>query len=125
MRSAPPCSAATADSTESTHTSKVRPFRMRDNAIRNRAPVCYSYAAFGAGPLSGRRPQPSTAHVASSIPVVSNPLEHEERVRMRHRSVVAVALLAGCLAWAIPVASQEMSLTSQVIEQVLPNGLKV
>ena len=44
---------------------------------------------------------------------------------MRHRSVVAVALLAGCLAWAIPVASQEMSLTSQVIEQVLDNGLKV
>ncbi len=44
---------------------------------------------------------------------------------MRHRSVVAVALLAGCLAWAIPVASQEMSLSSQVIEQVLDNGLKV
>jgi len=44
---------------------------------------------------------------------------------MRHRSVVAVALLAGCLAWALPVASQEMSLTSQVIERVLPNGLKV
>jgi len=44
---------------------------------------------------------------------------------MRHRSVVAVALLAGCLVWAIPVSSQEMSLTSQVIERVLPNGLKV
>jgi predicted Zn-dependent peptidase len=38
---------------------------------------------------------------------------------------VAAALLAGCLIWALPVATQEMSLTGQVIERVLPNGLKV
>ncbi|MBE3133303.1 MAG: insulinase family protein, partial [Acidobacteria bacterium] len=44
---------------------------------------------------------------------------------MRHRTVVAVGLLAGGLIAAIPAASQQMSLTGQVIERVLPNGLKV
>ncbi|MBE3110788.1 MAG: insulinase family protein [Acidobacteria bacterium] len=44
---------------------------------------------------------------------------------MRHRTVVAVGLLAGGLLAAIPAASQQMSLTSQVIERVLPNGLNV
>jgi hypothetical protein len=44
---------------------------------------------------------------------------------MRQRTAVAAALLAAGLAWAVPAATQEVSLISQVTERILPNGLKV
>jgi len=43
---------------------------------------------------------------------------------MRHR-VQIVALVILVVGWLAPLPGQEMSLTSQVIERVLPNGLKV
>ena len=43
---------------------------------------------------------------------------------MRHR-VLIVALFIMVVGWLAPLPGQEMSLTSQVIERVLPNGLKV
>ena len=43
---------------------------------------------------------------------------------MRHR-VLIVALVILVVGWLAPLPGQEMSLTSQVIERVLPNGLKV
>lgn len=44
---------------------------------------------------------------------------------MRHRIIVALAVLSACLVLTLPAVAQQMSLTSQVIERVLPNGLKV
>ena len=44
---------------------------------------------------------------------------------MRHRLVVCLGLLLTTVAWLAPAAAQEVSLTGQVIERTLPNGLKV
>jgi len=44
---------------------------------------------------------------------------------MRHRLAVCLGLLLLAAAWLVPVTAQEVSLTGQVIERTLPNGLKV
>jgi len=44
---------------------------------------------------------------------------------MRHRLFVCLGLLLLAVAWLAPVTAQEVSLTGQVIERTLPNGLKV
>ena len=44
---------------------------------------------------------------------------------MRHRLVVCLGLLLMTASWLAPAAAQEVSLTGQVIERTLPNGLKV
>jgi predicted Zn-dependent peptidase len=48
----------------------------------------------------------------------------EEGINMKHRRM-AVILVILAFGWLAPLRSQELSLTSQVIEKVLPNGLKV
>jgi Insulinase (Peptidase family M16) len=44
---------------------------------------------------------------------------------MRHRLFVCLGLILVTAGWTVPAAAQEVSLTSQVIERTLPNGLKV
>jgi len=44
---------------------------------------------------------------------------------MRHRLFVCLGLVLLVVAWCAPAAAQEASLTSQVVERTLPNGLKV
>jgi len=44
---------------------------------------------------------------------------------MKHRLFVCLGLLLLATVWFVPTHAQEMSLTSQVIERTLPNGLKV
>jgi predicted Zn-dependent peptidase len=44
---------------------------------------------------------------------------------MRHRLFVWLGLILAAAGWAVPATAQEVSLTSQVIERTLPNGLKV
>jgi predicted Zn-dependent peptidase len=44
---------------------------------------------------------------------------------MRDRLLVCLGLLLLAVAWFVPVIAQEVSLTGQVIERTLPNGLKV
>jgi predicted Zn-dependent peptidase len=44
---------------------------------------------------------------------------------MRHRLFVCLGLILLAAVWLVPTQAQEMSLTSQVIERTLPNGLKV
>ena len=44
---------------------------------------------------------------------------------MRHRLFVCLGLLLLACVWFVPTHAQEVSLTSQVIERTLPNGLKV
>ena len=44
---------------------------------------------------------------------------------MRHRLFVCLGLLLLAAVWLAPVIAQEVSLTGQVIERTLPNGLKV
>ena len=44
---------------------------------------------------------------------------------MRHRLFVCLGLLLLAVVWLAPAAAQEVSLTGQVIERTLPNGLKV
>jgi predicted Zn-dependent peptidase len=44
---------------------------------------------------------------------------------MRHRRFAGLGLLLVSLVWLAPAAAQEVSVAGQVIERVLPNGLKV
>jgi predicted Zn-dependent peptidase len=44
---------------------------------------------------------------------------------MRHRLFVCLGLLLLAVVWLTPATAQEVSLTGQVIERTLPNGLKV
>ena len=44
---------------------------------------------------------------------------------MKHRLFVCLGLLLLATVWFVPTHAQELSLTSQVIERTLPNGLKV
>jgi predicted Zn-dependent peptidase len=44
---------------------------------------------------------------------------------MKHRLFVCLGLLLLATVWSIPTHAQELSLTGQVIERTLPNGLKV
>lgn len=44
---------------------------------------------------------------------------------MRERVRVCLVLLLAACVWLVPTGAQEVSLTSQVVERVLPNGLKV
>jgi predicted Zn-dependent peptidase len=44
---------------------------------------------------------------------------------MKHRLFVCLGLLLLATVWFIPTHAQELSLTGQVIERTLPNGLKV
>ena len=44
---------------------------------------------------------------------------------MRHRRFACLGLLLLAVVWLVPAAAQEVSLTGQVIERTLPNGLKV
>ncbi len=44
---------------------------------------------------------------------------------MRHRLFVCLGLIVLAVVWFVPIEAQQMSLSSQVAERVLPNGLKV
>ncbi len=44
---------------------------------------------------------------------------------MRHRLFVCLGLIVLAFVWFVPTEAQQVSLTSQVIERTLPNGLKV
>ena len=44
---------------------------------------------------------------------------------MRHRLYVCLGLILVAVVWFVPTHAQQVSLTSQVIERTLPNGLKV
>ncbi len=44
---------------------------------------------------------------------------------MRHRLFVCLGLSVLALVWFVPIEAQQVSLTSQVVEQTLKNGLKV
>ena len=44
---------------------------------------------------------------------------------MRHRLYVCLGLILIAVVWVVPTQAQQVSLTSQVIERTLPNGLKV
>jgi len=44
---------------------------------------------------------------------------------MRHRLYVCLGLILIAVVWVVPTDAQQVSLTSQVIERTLPNGLKV
>jgi predicted Zn-dependent peptidase len=44
---------------------------------------------------------------------------------MRHRLFVCLGLILVAVVWFVPTHAQQVSLTSQVIERTLPNGLKV
>ncbi|HPK72558.1 MAG TPA: hypothetical protein PLN93_11520, partial [Vicinamibacterales bacterium] len=44
---------------------------------------------------------------------------------MRLRLAAGLGLLLASMCWPAPAAAQEVSLAGQVVERILPNGLKV